>query len=333
LLDEATQERNLGHWGAVLSGCADTPVKRIQWLERTSPTEGNELARWLQAERARDIPACGTPLVDSYLELIERSVQISQEHEVLVAVQIDTARVGSRAKDAATAMLVEEAERVAEGLRRAGAEIKGAMTPRHLARLLRTAFDPYIRPALSREPDELAAIALSPDGLWPIGAIEEWDHYRTDGAVHSTYWIAGWPRVDVGALFLDALLSQSFAVRTVSVTFEPVSTDRSIRDVEAQVTRAEADQAVRARFGQAETARQQQAYGATRRREAELAAGYNEIRFAGFVTVSAPDVEQLHTARAEVARDASRSRLELRPMYAQQAEAFTFTLPLCRGLR
>ena len=333
LLDAATQERNLAHWGGVLSGCADTPVRRIQWLERTSPTEGNELARWLQAERAPDIPAYGTPLVDSYLELIGRSVQISQEHEVLVAVQIDAACVSSGAKDAAAAVLVEEAERIADGLRRTGAEIKGAMTPRHLVRLFRTAFDPYLRRELPPDPDELGAISVTADGLWPIGAIEGWDHYRTDGAVHSTYWIAGWPRVDVGALFLDPLLSQSLAVRTVSVTFEPVGTDRSIRDVEAQVTRAEADQAVRARFGQAETARQQQAYGATRRREAELAAGYNEIRFAGFVTISAPDVEQLHGVRAEVARDASRSHLELRPMYAQQEEAFTFTLPLCRGLR
>jgi len=303
LLDAATQERNLAHWGGVLSGCADTPVRRIQWLERTSPTEGNELARWLQAERAPDIPAYGTPLVDSYLELIGRSVQISQEHEVLVAVQIDAARVSSGAKDAAAAVLVEEAERIADGLRRTGAEIKGAMTPRHLVRLFRTAFDPYLRRELPPDPDELAAISVTADGLWPIGAIEGWDHYRTDGAVHSTYWIAGWPRVDVGALFLDPLLSQSLAVRTVSVTFEPVGTDRSIRD------------------------------GATRRREAELAAGYNEIRFAGFVTISAPDVEQLHGVRAEVARDASRSHLELRPMYAQQEEAFTFTLPLCRGLR
>ena len=333
LLDATTQERNLAHWGAVLSACADTPVRRIQWLERTSPTEGDELARWLQSERATDIPASGTPLVDSYLELIARSVQISQEHEVLVAVQIDTARVSSRAKDAGPAMLIEEAERVADGLRRAGADIKGAMTPRHLARLFRTAFDPYIRGELPPDPDEPAVVIAQPDGLWPVGAIEGWDHYRTDGAVHSTYWISGWPRVEVGALFLDPLLSQSFAVRTVSVTFEPVSSDRSIRDVEAQVTRAEADQAVRARFGQAETARHQQAYGATRRREAELAAGYREIRFAGFVTVSAPNVERLHGARAEVARDASRSHLELRPMYAQQAEAFTFTLPLCRGLR
>ena len=333
LLDAPTQEQNLAHWGGVLSGCADTPVRRVQWLERTSPTEGDELARWLHAERSRDIPAHGTPLIDSYLELIERSVQISQEHEVLVAVQIDTARVRSRGKDAATATLVEEAERVAEGLRRAGAEIKGAMTPRHLARLFQTAFDPYVRLGPLDDEDGLPTTEGPTAAVWPIAAIEGWDHYRTDGAVHSTYWIAGWPRVDVGALFLDPLLSQSFAVRTVGVTFEPVGTDRSIRDVEAQVTRAEADQAVRARFGQAETARQQQAYGATRRREAELAAGFSEIRFAGFVTVSAPDVEQLHGARAEVARDASRSHLELRPMYAQQAEAFTFTLPLCRGLR
>jgi hypothetical protein len=99
------------------------------------------------------------------------------------------------------------------------------------------------------------------------------------------------------------------------------------------VTRDQADRALRARFGQAETARDQQAYSSTRRREVELAAGYNEVRFAGFVTVTASDLERLRDAAAEVKRDAARSRLELRPMYGQQAEAFTFTLPLCRGLK
>jgi hypothetical protein len=151
--------------------------------------------------------------------------------------------------------------------------------------------------------------------------------------VHSTYWIGGWPRIEVGPLFLDPLLSRSGAVRTVGVTFEPLSADRSIREVEAQVTRDQADRALRTRFGQAETARQQQAYGATRRREAELAAGYGEVRFAGYITISAPDLEQLRSACAEVKRDAARARIELRAMYGQQADAFTLTLPMCRGLK
>ena len=35
---------------------------------------------------------------------------------------------------------------------------------------------------------------------------------------------------------------------------------------------------------------------------------------------------------AQITEHAARGRLELHRMYGQQAEAFTFTLPLCRGL-
>jgi hypothetical protein len=330
LLDPDTQERSLHHWGGVLSSCADTAVRRIQWLERTAPAEGDELSRWLQAQRDPQLAERGAPIMDSYLELIERTVEISQEHETLIAIQIDVTRMRARQWEAIAAAAVEEAERVADGLRRTGAHVYGALTPGHVALLLRTSFDPYIRtdlPVLNGKPnfDDISA--------WPVAATEGWDHYRTDGAVHATYWIAGWPRVDVGPLFLDPLLSHASAVRTVAVNFEPLPSDRSIREVEAQVTRDQADRALRARFGQTQTARQEQTYGATRRREAELAAGYGEVRFAGFITVSASGLEQLRTDCAQVKLDASRARLELHAMYGQQADAFTFTLPLCRGLR
>jgi Putative type VII ESX secretion system translocon, EccE len=325
LLDAETQARNMSHWGTTLAASADTPVRRIQWLERTVPAETDELARWLHAERDPELALRGAPLLESYLELIERTVAVSQEHEVLLAVQVDAARIRKGGRDAAAGALIEETERITDSLRRAGAHVHGALTAEHLAGLFRTAFDPYVHAC--SDPDH------SGRSPWPVGAVESWDHYRTDGAVHATHWVAGWPRVDVGALFLDTVLSDSSAVRTMAVTFAPMSPDRSIREVEAQVTRDQADSALRARFGQTETARQQQAYGSTRRREAELAAGYGEVRFTGFITVSAPDVEQLRSAAAQVKRDAARSRLELQAMYGQQADAFTFALPLCRGLR
>ena len=331
LLDAVAQERNLSHWGSVLAACADTPVRRVQWLERTLPAEGDELASWLRDQRSQEI-SVRAPIMESYLELIDRTAQVSQEHEVLVAVQVDANRIRSRGRDAAAGTLVEETERVADGLRRAGARIQGALSAQQLAHLFATAFDPYERPRQvhASEGDEAR---LGAGSAWPVGAIEGWDYYRTDGAVHRTYWISAWPRVEVSALFLDALLAHAGAVRTIAVTFEPAATDRSIREVEAQVTRDQADRALRARFGQADTARDEQAYGATRRREAELAAGYNEVRFSGFVTVTAPDIEQLQPATADVRRDAARSRLEVHPLYGQQADAFTFTLPLCRGLK
>ncbi|MEO8968226.1 MAG: SCO6880 family protein, partial [Solirubrobacteraceae bacterium] len=90
---------------------------------------------------------------------------------------------------------------------------------------------------------------------------------------------------------------------------------------------------LRARFGQSETARQRQTQEATARRESELAAGHGEVRLSGFVTVTGRDPDELRRSCAEVSDQAARAHLDLHRLYGQQADAFTFTLPLARGLR
>ncbi len=334
LLDPEAQERRLARWGLVLSGAASAPIRRLQWVERTAPAQGDELARWLHAERDPAVPLRGTPVIESYLELIGRTARVTQEHEILLAVQVDARDVRDRGPEAVVRALIEQTERVAEGLRAAEVTVLGALGAGQLARAMRTAFDPFLR-------SELAALETADpdrDGLgevnaWPVGAREAWDHYRTDGAVHATYWIGGWPRVDVSPMFMDALLGHSGAVRSVAVSFEPIPAERSTREVEAAVTRDRADRELRHRFGQSETARQRQSQEATMRREAELAAGHGEVRLSGFITVSGRDPDELRRASAEVLEHAARARLELYRLYGEQAEAFTFTLPLCRGLR
>jgi Putative type VII ESX secretion system translocon, EccE len=334
LLDPDAQERRLARWGLVLSGAAATSIRRIQWVERTAPAQGDELVRWLHAERDPEVPLRGTPMIDSYLELIGTTAKVTQEHEILVAVQVDAGRVRARGEDPTMRALLEQTERVAQGLEAAEVSVLGALTPSQLARALRTAFDPFAR-------GELAALETVDPGrerfpassAWPLGTHERWDHYVCDGALHATHWIGGWPRVDVSPLFMDALLGRSSAVRTVAVTIEPIPPERSTRLVEAAVTRDRADRELRRRFGQSETARQRQAGEATARREAELAAGHSEVRLTGFVTVTGRDPDDLRRACSEVHEHAARARIELHRMYGQQAQAFTFTLPLCRGLR
>jgi hypothetical protein len=334
LLDQEAQERRLARWGLVLSGAGGTAIRRVQWIERTAPAQGDELVRWVHTERDPAVPLRGTPMIDSYLELISSTARVTQEHEILLAIQVDAQRVRDRGADSATRALVEQTERVAQGLEAAEVTVLGALSPGQLARALRTAFDPYARAELT------AVDACDPDrdGLdevnaWPLGARETWEHYQADGALHATYWIGAWPRVEVSPMFMDSLLGHSGVVRTVSVTFEPLAGDRSTREVEAAITRDRADRELRARFGQSETARQRQAADATRRREVELAAGHSEVRLSGFVTVTGRDPDDLRRACAEVIEEAARARLELHRLYGQQADAFTFTLPLCRGLR
>ncbi len=334
LLDAEAQERRLARWGLVLSGAASTPIRRIQWVERTAPAQGDELARWLHAERDPAIPLRGTPMIESYLELIGATARVTQEHEILVAVQVDAHRVRDRGEHAVKSALVEQAERVAQGLQAAEVTVLGALGPGQLARALRTAFDPYARAELAGvEAADPGRRGLAEANAWPLGARDGWDQYRSDGAVHATYWIGAWPRVEVSPMFMDALLGRSSAVRTVAVTFEPIPPERSTREVEAAITRDRADHELRHRFGQSETARHRQVQEATMRRESELAAGHSEVRLAGFVTVSGRDPDDLRRASSDVLEHAARARLELHRMYGQQADAFTFTLPLCRGLK
>jgi hypothetical protein len=334
LLDAEAQERRLARWGLVLAGAAGTAVRRIQWVERTAPAQGDELARWLHSERDPAVPLRGTAMIESYLELIEATTRVTQEHEILVAVQVDARRVRDRGAGDTPGTLIEQTERIAQGLESAEVTVVGALGAAQLSRTLRTAFDPYGRAELAAlEAADADRKGLAEANAWPLGAIEAWDHYGSDGALHATYWIGGWPRVDVSPMFMDALLGRSSVVRTVAVTFEPIASERSTREVEAAITRDRADHSLRSRFGQSETARQRQAHDATLRREAELAAGHGEVRFAGFVTVSGRDPDDLRRACSEVHEHAARARLELHRMYGQQADAFTFTLPLCRGLR
>jgi hypothetical protein len=334
LLDDEAQERRLARWGLVLSSAAGTSVRRLQWVERTAPAQGDELARWLATERDPAVPLRGTPMIESYLELISSTTKVSHDHEILLAVEVDARRVRERGAAATRLSLLEETERIARGLEAAEVRVLGALGPGQLARALRTAFDPYARAELAAlEAVDSRREAVTEAGAWPVGAEETWEHYRTDGALHATYWIGGWPRVDVSPMFMDALLGGSGVVRTVAVTFEPLPIERSTREVEAAITRDQADRDLRRRFGQSDTARHRQAEEAAVRRESELASGHGEVRLAGFVTVTGRDAGDLAHACSVVHEQAARARLDLHRMYGQQAEAFTFTLPLCRGLR
>lgn len=182
----------------------------------------------------------------------------------------------------------------------------------------------------------IAGPGASPAGTagtaWPLAADDGWSAYRADGGWHATYWIAEWPRVQVGPDFLTPLLVGSGRT-TVSVVMAPVPPDRAMREVRSARTADLADAQLRARAGFLQSARRERESEGVTRREAELADGHHEFRFTGYVTVSADDPAELTAACAAAEHAAGSARLELRRLYGRQAEAFTWTLPLGRGLR
>ena len=339
LLDHDAKVRLLEQWADVLTGTGreGSPVKRIQWLERAVPDPGDAIGQYLREAIA--LPHTSAA-VRSYLQLVDDAGPTTQNHETFVVVQIDRIKGARSIKqagggdDGACAVLAREMYALASRLQGAELDVVGLLTPRLLAQSIRISFDPQARSFISmRNVTEPERTGVEPSQAWPTAADAHWSHYHTDSAYHVTYWIAEWPRSDVGPDFMAPLLLQTWVQRTVSVTLEPVPPLKAQREVEAARTVNIADADMRERHGFLPTMRRQREHEAVLRREQELADGHADIRFSGYITVSADSLESLDVAAGEIEQQASQARLVLRRLGGVQDVAFTYTLPLGRGLQ
>ena len=342
LLDTQDKVQRLAGWASALAGLAreGSPIHRVQWVERTVPEDRHGLHRYLRDAMDRSL-GLDSPQLQSYLRLIESAAPATEQHELFIALQISAVKAARAIKQAggkdtgACAVLARELDSFARRMEAAEVEVMHALGPRRLAAAIRHAYDPNARAQLAR----LALIdpqrdhGVSPRNAWPRSAEAGWSWYRTNDVYHRTYWIAEWPRLDVGTEFLAPLLVQTQCMRTVAVTMEPVPPLKAMRAVGFAKTADIADEELRARLGFIPTAKRRNQAEAVARREQELADGHADFRFSGYITVTAPDRESLEHACGEVEHAAGQARLEIQPCDGEQDVCFTYTLPLGRGLR
>lgn len=339
LLDGPEKARRLAGWAGILAGLAREGgvVHRLQWVERTVPDPGDEIGNYLKENIAVPVDSL---IARSYLEVVDEAGPVTQQHETFVALQVHAGRSSRAVKNAgggdvgACEVLRRELAALSTRLVTAEITVDGALTPRLVARALRTGFDPSCRDALaraaSRDPEHEGTSIVN---AGPMAAETTWSSYRSDEAWHRTYWIAEWPRIDADPDFLAPLMLRTERMRTVALTMEPVSPLKAIRSVESARTSAAADEELRNRAGFVTTARRSREQESLASHERDLGDGHAFYRFAGFVTVSAADPDELERACGEIEEAAGRSFLDIRRLSGEQDVAFTYTLPLCRGLR
>ncbi len=339
LLDSAEQDRLAALWGQALASFAQegSPVARLAWVERALPEEGDALAAYLDEHATVEAEH---PAYASYRGLIEAAGPVTQAHETYLVLSVGGPRARRAMRQAgggdagACEVLVREVSTLVERLRRAEVEVADIADARHLAAVVRSAFDPSsIRPIGARSRREPSRAGASGRNAWPLATRVEWDHYRTDSGVHATFWVAEFPRRDVDAAFLFPLLLYPSGMRSVAVVMEPVPPSKAARAVESAHASHVADEKLRGKAGYLPSARRRKEHDAILEREAELAEGHAEYRFSAYVTVTAPTVDQLEFAVGEAEQRAFDAGLELRRLYGEQDDAFTYTLPLARGLR
>jgi hypothetical protein len=339
LLDAAEQDRLCALWGQALAAFAQegSPVTRVAWVERTVPEDGDALQAHL-ADNAVLEP--DHPLRASYSELIARAGPVSQQHDAYVVVSIGATKARRAIRQAgggdegACEVLVRELTTLTDRLHQAEVDVVGVLGPRQLAACLRAAFDPAsARPHARRARQDASRAGTSGRNAWPLATEVAWGHYRTDSGVHATYWVAELPRRDVHAAFLQPLLVRPSGMHAVSVVMEPVAPSKAARAVESAHASHVADEELRAKAGYLPSARRRREHEAILAREAELANGHAECRFSAYVSVTAPDLKALEYLGGEVEQLGFDAQVELRRLYGEQDQAFTYTLPLGRGLR
>jgi hypothetical protein len=348
LLSATDQEARLAAYGAVLAALARDhgPTRRIAWYERTLPPGSDQLAEYLhEAKRPdADMRDSSVELV-SYLELLAGQGDGAEDHEVLVSLQVDAARpVAGRAirdlgggDEGALLVLADELELLAHRLSQAGIVVAGVLNRRGLASAIRNGFDPFGRQLCDTGQQNGSVGGIAAHTAGPQARDTYWSHVACDGSLHTTLWIAEWPRIDVRATFLEELLMHTNATRTVALVMELLGPAQAMRKAERAATEAGAERALRARIGKRTSARERQRETAVATREEELASGHAAVRFAGYVIVSVPNtgsdaVSELGTTVRKVEMAANSRQLRLERLWGQQDEALTYTLPLCRGL-
>jgi len=323
LLDPEDQARRLDSWRVVLNSLArpGTSVRRVQWIERTWQAGDSTL---LETARTLDLAdrQCGGA-VRSYAEVAAGASTAVQMHAAFVAVAVPGPRTVSGEAGRRTSDVIRRELRLLEGqLRNGELWTSGPLDSNGIAGLMESAH--------SDQPSE--SRTRTRRFLWAIAEDEGWSFLRAGGTLHATYWIAEWPRIEVGPDFMSPLLMNG-GRRSVSVTMAPVPLERAARQVRSARTADVADEQLRSRAGFVPNARRGKEAESTVRREEELAVGHAEYRFSGYVTVSAGDRAGLDLACAETEHAAQAAHLEIRRLYGRQRDAFTFTMPLARGLR
>ncbi len=346
LLDAEDKHRRVAAWAGVMAGLAreGSAVHRLQWVERSLPLEAGPASQGT-GEGAGPVGPATSP-ARSYAALLAQSGPVAQQHQVLLIVAVNAARsaraiqAAGGGDEGACAVVEEEIRALEARLRTADVTVEGALAPGALVDVLRQAIDSRPVPARGthRAPsaggdtgDDPGIDARSP-WPWPLATEVNWSAYRTDGTWHATYWVAEWPRVEVGPDFLSPLLLQAGTRRTMALVMEPMSPLRAAREVERARTADVADAELRRRSGFLQSARRRREQEGVVQRERELADGHAHFRFSGYVTVSAGSQSALETACRQVEQVAGQGRLEFRRLYGEQDVAFTWTLPLGRGL-
>ncbi len=334
LLEPADQERLLDGWGSALAAFARerSPIVRVSWSEWAAPATLDDHLAFVHEHH----PDPTRPDIANYLDLVRAAGPMTTTHEALITLTLDRRRLVDVHGDLHTRVhdtLTEEIRLLAARLERAHLHVDGPLSGAQLAGITRRRLDPAAASTTLTAGEEGASLGeqagiVAPTRWAPLAMATDWHHVHADGAWHRSYWIREWPRLDVRADWLTSVVLHPGGSRTLTVVYEPVAPSRSRRMVDRDATRLASDEDQRTRHGFRIRAQHRRAEQDVLQREAELVNGYAELTYAGFLTITAPDLETLRRQARDWEQACTGAGIELRALDGQHDLAVALTLPL-----
>lgn len=342
--DSEDQEALVQRFGQVLQHVANTDgfVTRLSIMARTLPADPYAHAKDVELRGDPDAPAW---LRASYDDLASTVSTSSEQHRAYLtaympytrelAAEAESLRGDAKADEAIATVMARELLDIAERLADADITVRRPLDAWDLGSLIHSFYDP------DHAIDQ--ANSMTRRGAWPAEVDATAPTYlrsqtreskRSQPWCHATAWVKEWPTTPVGVNFLAPLLVHTpDVIRTVAVTMTLEPTDVAIERMLTEKTNDDADTSRAAKLGRTSDPRDQAHSERVDQRGADLAAGAAGVNLVGYVSVSAPDPEELGRAKRTIRAAAGKSYLKLEWCDREHHRAFANTLPFAAGIR
>ncbi|MFI9332937.1 SCO6880 family protein [Kitasatospora sp. NPDC052868] len=346
LVDTERANNRVRAWGAFLrSHCKeDSSIIRLQIHQRSLPDDGAALREWTERHISPDAPAAA---VQTLADLMSVAGPAATVRETYLSITLSSSRARMAIRSAgggqvgAAAVLMREWHAMGSSIASAGLQVTELLTPRTLAGVIRTAYDPDAQlmlaaraAAASRPGWKGTPAGVDPALAGPSAAETSWTRYRHDGAWTVTYKVHGLPKSEVYATFLQPLLRpRTNARRSLSLVYEPIAPARARRELAREKTRRQATRTLRRKAGRDESEDQLLEAQTAHAQDVARAQGQGVVRTIALISVTVTDLDQLESACADLQADASEAGLDIKRSWGTQDDAFAAgALPLGRGL-
>ncbi|MFB8191374.1 SCO6880 family protein [Microbacterium sp. NPDC055988] len=320
-------------------------IKRVVFQERTSPTT-IRTAREQYAEAATR-RGRSDAAAQNYLQVLDAAEPFAVEHRNFITVTLDLVSLAGQVKalgggkKAAQAVARVEARNITDALTRAEIKVRRWLTPRGMAALARTAFDPAFLSTVQNRDDEHAGVDLTAIG--PIHLDEpakKHDRVYTDSGVHTTMWIHEWPRMDSRVGFVEPVvfsrdpMTGEAVTHIFSIVATPIPVSKALKNIAREKRLWEGNAKLRAKRGENDSAADRADWDALIEREDEIQAGQGMFSYGGYLTITGKDDDSLERAVAGAGNAMGQVGMEGQILYCQQPEALlTNVLPLGLGMK